>query len=89
MEQTIAINLSLILQFIDRARFIASSLSKLVNNFPEGTHKIKCKYGRDDKKFEICGITREVCNCFLEHINFKDNLIAYSFSLYHKLSTKV
>ena len=59
----ITINLSLTLQFIDRARFIASSLSNLVNNFPQGTHEIKCKYGRDDKKFESYGITCEVCNC--------------------------
>ena len=30
------------LQFIDSARFMASSLSNLVNNLPEGIHKIKC-----------------------------------------------
>ena len=31
------------LQFIDSARFLASSLSNLVNNLAEGIHKIKCK----------------------------------------------
>ena len=30
------------LQFIDSARFMASSLWNLVNNVPEGIHKIKC-----------------------------------------------
>ena len=33
------------LQFIDSTRFIASSLSNLVNNLSEGIHKIKCKQG--------------------------------------------
>ena len=35
-----------------------SSLLTLVNNLSEGIHKIKCKYGHDDKKCElnICGI---------------------------------
>ena len=32
------------LQFIYSTRFMASSLSNLVNNFAEGIHKIKCKY---------------------------------------------
>ena len=36
-------NISYILQFIDRAIFIASLLSNLVNNLSEGIHKIKCK----------------------------------------------
>ena len=31
-------NTSYILQFIDNARFMASSLSNLVNNFSEGIH---------------------------------------------------
>ena len=41
--------LSYILQFIDRARFMASSLSNLVNNLSEGIHRIKCKKRHDDK----------------------------------------
>ena len=45
-------NISYILQFIDSARFMASSLSNLVNNLSEGIHKIKCKYRHDDKKCE-------------------------------------
>ena len=42
------------LQFIDSTRFMA--LLNLVNNFAEGIHKIKCKYGNDGKKCETCGI---------------------------------
>ena len=30
---------------------MASSLSNLVNNFSEGIHKVKCKYGHDDAKY--------------------------------------
>ena len=35
---------------------MASSLSNLVNNLAEEIHKIKCKYGHDNKKRETCGI---------------------------------
>ena len=38
------------LQFIDMTRFMASSLSNLVNNLSDEIHRIKCKYGHDDKK---------------------------------------
>ena len=41
--------ISCILQFIDSARFMANSLSNLVNNLSEGSHKIECKCGHDDK----------------------------------------
>ena len=42
--------ISYILQFLDSARFIASSLSNLVNNLSKRVHRIKCKHGHDDKK---------------------------------------
>ena len=46
----------------DNARFIASSLSNLLNNLSEGIHKIKCEH----------------CNkCYLEYTNAKDDLIKY------------
>ena len=45
------------LQFINSARLMASSLSILVNNLPEGIHKIKRKNGHDNKKkSKMCGI---------------------------------
>ena len=55
--------ISYILQFIDSARFIASSLSSLVNNLSEGLHRIKCKSEHDDKKYGTCGIKYKYCNC--------------------------
>ena len=45
------IYISYILQFIDSARFMASSLSHLVNNLSEITHRIKWKYGHGDKNY--------------------------------------
>ena len=65
------------LQFIDSARFMASSLSNLVNNLSEGIHKIKWKYEHDDKKCESYGIKYKYCDCFLEYANFKDDLTEY------------
>ena len=56
---------------------MASSLSNLVNNLSEGIHKIKCKYGHDDKKCETYRIKCMYCNCFLDFTHLKDNLIEY------------
>ena len=42
-------NISYILQFIDSARFMASSLSNCANNLSQGIYKIKCKFGLGDK----------------------------------------
>ena len=50
MEKKLQKNISYILQLIDSARFMASTLSNLVNNLSEGIHTIKCKSGHDDKK---------------------------------------
>ena len=69
-------SISYILQFIDGAKFMASSLSSLVNNLSEGIHRIICKCEHHDKNCETC---RQNCNCFLEYINFKDILIGYKY----------
>ena len=53
---------------------MVSSLSNLINNLSEGIHRIKCKFGHDDKKCETCGIKYKYFDCFLECINFTDNL---------------
>ena len=49
------------IKFNDSARFMATSLSSLVDNLTEIAHKIKCKG----------------CDCFLEYESVKDNLIKY------------
>ena len=49
-------NIGYILQFTDSARFMASSLSNLVSNLSEETHRIKYKFGHNDKKCGKCEI---------------------------------
>ena len=70
-------NMSYMLQFIYSARFMASTVSNLVNNLSEGIHKIRCKHGHVDKKYETYGIKYKSSDCFLEYINFKNDLIEY------------
>ena len=71
MVKKIEKNMSYMLQYIDSARFMASSLSNLVN-----THKIKCK-SEHNKKFETRRTKYKYCDCFLEYPNFKDDLIEH------------
>ena len=52
-------------------------MSHLVQNLSEGLDKIKCKSEHDDKKWETCGTKYKFCDCFLECINFKDDLTQY------------
>ena len=49
MDEKLQKNIFYILQFIDSAKFIATTLSNLLNNLSEEIHKIKCKYGHDNK----------------------------------------
>ena len=35
--------------------FLTNSLSNFVKNLSEGIHRIKCKFGHDDKKCETSG----------------------------------
>ena len=59
-------SISYILQFVDRARIMLSSLSNFVNKLSEVTHIIKCKFGHDDKRCEAFGNKYKYCVCFLE-----------------------
>ena len=77
-------NIFYILQFIHSARFMASSLSNLVNNLFEGIRRIKCKYVHVDKNCEACGIKYKYRDCFLEYKNFSDDLIEYKCLCYNK-----
>ena len=67
------------IQFTDSARFVASSLSNLVNNLAEGINKIKCKYGHDDKKCETCGCNENYQQKFDENLK-KRFFNTYKFS---------
>ena len=49
------------LQFIGSARFMASLLSNFVGKLAEGIHKIKSKYGYDNKKCGKFGIKNKYC----------------------------
>ena len=53
---------------------MASQLTNLVKNLTGGIHKIKCRYGQDDKKCETCRIKYKGCGCCLEYIKIKDYL---------------
>ena len=55
------VTISYKINFIDSARFMATSLSNLLDNLAEGIHKIKCKN----------------CDCFLKCESFNDKLIKY------------
>ena len=52
-------------------KFMTSSLSNLVNKLFEGIHRIKCKFGHNNKKSETCGIKYKYCERFLEYTNLK------------------
>ena len=44
---------------------MASALLNLVNNLAEGIHKIKCKYGRNNRNCKTYGIKYKDCEyCF-------------------------
>ena len=46
----IYIYITYILKFVDSTKFMASSLSNLVNSLSEEIQKIKCTFGHDDGK---------------------------------------
>ena len=65
------------LKFVDNARFMASSLSNLVNSLTKRIHKIKCKSENDNKICETCRIKNKDFVRFPESTNFKDDLIEH------------
>ena len=64
------------------------SLSNVVNNISERIHKIKFKYRHDDKKCHICKNKYKYCVCFLEYIDFKEDLIEYKCLYCNKIYQK-
>ena len=77
-------NITYILQFIDSARFMASTLSNLVNNLSEEIHRINVNWDAMKKKCETCGIKFKHCDCFLKYTSFKDDLIEYKCLICNK-----
>ena len=57
---------------------MASALSSLVKSISEEIHKNKYKYWHDDENY---GIIYEVCHCFLEYKNFRDDLIEQVYAV--------
>ena len=55
--------------------FMARLLSNLVNNLTKGIHKVKFKYGHDNKKFKTWGNKYKDCECCLEYTDALDDLI--------------
>ena len=73
IEKKLPTKIFYILQFITSATFMANSLSDLASNPSEETHKIKSKYGYNDKKKR----NLQYCDCFIKYVNFQDNLIQW------------
>ena len=44
---------------------MASSLSNLVNNYSAEIHRIKCKYGHDDKNVKLVELNISIATVFL------------------------
>lgn len=65
------------LEIINSVGFLASSLSNIVEDHSEGTHKTKWKYRHDNKKCENFKIKCKYCECYLEYINAKDDLLIF------------
>ena len=63
------------LQFIDSARFMASSSSNFADNLAEWIQKVKSKYGNGNEKCEKRGIKCKDCERYLECTNVKNDLI--------------
>ena len=52
-------------QLIDNARFMASSSSNLVNNLSERIHRIKRKFGHNNKNVKHVKLNTSIATVFL------------------------
>ena len=53
---------------------MVSSLSNLFNDLAEGIHKIKCKYGHNDKNMKLAELNIKLVTACLNRQNFKISL---------------
>ena len=56
---------------------MASLLSNLGKNLAKGIHKINCKFRHVAEKCETCGIKYKYCECCLQCLSFRHDLIKY------------
>ena len=63
---------------------MGSSLSNFVNILSQEIQKIWSNYGCNNKRGETCWIKYEYSALFLEHANFKDDLIVWKYLYYDK-----
>ena len=56
---------------------MASSISNPVNNLAGRIHKIKCKYGNNNKEYKNCITKYKDCGSCLKYTSVKDDLIVY------------
>ena len=61
----------------------------LLKSFSVGIHKIKCKYGHDDKKCEALGIKYKDCERCFGYKNVKDYLMKYKCSCHNRIYSKM
>ena len=54
------------LKFLDSPRFIAPSLSNLVDNLVEEIHTLKCKYAHDNKNAKHVGLNANIVSAVLD-----------------------
>ena len=65
-KKKIYIYITYILKFVDSTKFMASSLSNLVNSLSEEIQKIKCTFGHDDGKSKSYKIKYNIVTVFLK-----------------------
>ena len=54
-------------------------MSNLFNNLAEEFHKIKCKFGHDNKQCETCENEYKDCDYCRKYANVEINLVEYKF----------
>ena len=71
---------------------MTNSLSNLVNNLPEGLHRIRCTLGNEGTKCESCGIKYKYCHCFffnIQTLKIITNFLSCSKSYQQKFNKKL
>ena len=82
-----------VLRFIDKARFMASTLSNLVNNLSKGIHRSKFKYRHYDKNVKLGELNISISTVFLNihtlKIILKNANVWFAIRIAKKSSMKI